>query len=105
MITTSFQEDNIFGMNSNLTYGPQFKKVNMSLINEQVYTVCTERVWSPYAEHAARGLSNPTSLVGEVLFEPPHGKTDKMTVRPAKTGQPGHPPCLIRAFAVRSMGS
>ena len=26
-----------------------------------------------------------------------------MTVRPAKTYQPGHPPSLIRVFAVRSM--
>ena len=33
--------------------------------------------------------------------EPPHDKTNKMTVRPAKTDQPGHPPSLIRVFAVR----
>ena len=31
-----------------------------------------------------------------------HDKTIKMSVRPAKTDQPGH---LIRIFAVRSMGS
>ena len=31
-------------------------------------------------------------------FEPPHDKTNKMTVRLAKTG---HPPSLIRVFAVR----
>ena len=30
-----------------------------------------------------------------------HDKTNKMTVRPAKTDQPGHPPNLIRVFAVR----
>ena len=24
-------------------------------------------------------------------YEPPHDKTNKMTVRPAKTDQPGHP--------------
>ena len=39
------------------------------------------------------------------VIEPPHDKTNKMTVRPAKTDQPGHPPSLIRVFAVRSMGS
>ena len=37
--------------------------------------------------------------------EPPYDKTNKMTVRPAKTDQPGHPPSMIRVFAVRSMGS
>ena len=35
------------------------------------------------------------------LFEPRHDKTNKVTVRPAKTDQPGHPPSLIRVFAVR----
>ena len=43
-------------------------------------------------------------------FEPPHDKTNKMTVRPAKTqislgipawaSQPGHPPSLISVFTV-----
>ena len=54
--------------------------------------------------------------------EPPRDKTNKMTVRPAKTqislgicpvwsepnedsDQPGNPPSLIRLFALRSMGS
>ena len=40
-----------------------------------------------------------SSLVGR--FEPPHDKTNRMTVRPAKT----HPPKLIKVFAVRSVGS
>ena len=34
-------------------------------------------------------------------FEPPHEKTSKMTCAPSEdTGQPGHPPSLIRIFAV-----
>ena len=33
--------------------------------------------------------------------EPRHDKTNKVTVRPAKTDQPGHPPSLIRVIAVR----
>ena len=32
-------------------------------------------------------------------------KRTKWHVRPAKTDQPGHPPSLIRVFAVRSIGS
>ena len=37
-------------------------------------------------------------------FEPPHDK--KMTCVPSEdSDQPGHPPSLIRVFAVHSMGS
>ena len=39
-------------------------------------------------------------------FEPPHDKTNKMTFVPSEdSDQTGHPPSLIRVFAVRSMGS
>ena len=35
-------------------------------------------------------------------YEPPHDKTNKMTCVPSEdSGQPGHPPSLIRVFAVR----
>ena len=36
-----------------------------------------------------------------LTFEPRHDKTNKVTVLPVKTDQPGHPPSLIRVFAVR----
>ena len=40
------------------------------------------------------------------IFEPPHDKTNNMTCAPSKdSDQPGHPPSLIRVFAVLSMGS
>ena len=36
------------------------------------------------------------------LFESPHDKTNKMACVPSKdSDQPGHPPSLIRVFAVR----
>ena len=39
-------------------------------------------------------------------YEPQHDKTNKMTCAPIEdSDQPGHPPSLIRVFAVRSMGS
>ena len=39
-------------------------------------------------------------------FEPPHDQTNKMTFAPSEdSDQPGHPPSLIRVFAVRSMGT
>ena len=34
-------------------------------------------------------------------YEPRHDKTNGISVRPAKTDQPGHPPSLIRVFDVR----
>ena len=38
-------------------------------------------------------------------FEPPHDKTNKMFFVPSEdSDQPGHPPSLIRVFAVRSLG-
>ena len=38
--------------------------------------------------------------------EPPRDKTNKMACAPSKDStQPGHPPSLIRVFAVRSLGS
>ena len=41
-----------------------------------------------------------------MLFEPQHDKTRKMTCVPSNASdQPGHPPTLIRVFAVYSVGS
>ena len=34
----------------------------------KLFTVCTELVRSPYTEHAASGLPNPTHLEGEVRY-------------------------------------
>ena len=35
----------------------------------KLFTVYTEQVRSPYTEHAASGLPNPTHLEGEVRFD------------------------------------
>ena len=38
----------------------------------------------------------------KITFEPPHDKTSKMAGAPSEdSDQPGHPPSLIRVFAVR----
>ena len=38
----------------------------------------------------------------ETIFEPPRDKTNKMACAPSEdSDQPGHPPSLIRVFAVR----
>ena len=35
-----------------------------------------------------------------LIYEPPHDKTNKKTVPSEDPDQPGHPPSLIRVFAV-----
>ena len=35
----------------------------------KLFTVCTEQARSPYTEHVASGLPNPTQLEGEVRFD------------------------------------
>ena len=41
-----------------------------------------------------------------ILYEPAHDKTNKMTCAPSEdSDQPGHPPSLIRVFAMCLMGS
>ena len=64
-------KDNIFGTDASLTYGPQIQRhtcVWLLLTQLKLFTVCTEHVRSPYTEHAASGLRNPTPLEGEVHF-------------------------------------
>ena len=39
-----------------------------------LFTVCTEQVRSPYIEHAASGLPNPTPSEGEVRFNQGQGQ-------------------------------
>ena len=42
----------------------------------------------------------------KMIIEPHHDKTNKMACAPSEdSDQPGHPPILIRVFAVRSVGS
>ena len=37
-----------------------------------------------------------------LIIDPPHGKTNKVASAPSEdSDQPGHPPNLIRVFAVR----
>ena len=58
------------------------------------------------------GIGYFLSALGLVFFvnqsanEPPHDKTNKMICAPSEdSDQLGHPPSLIRVFAVRSVGS
>ena len=48
-------------------------------------------------------VSNPASFSeNEESLEPPRDKTNKMACAPSEdSDQPGHPPSLIRVFAVR----
>ena len=56
------------GTIASLTYGPQIQRRLIITQQWKLFTVCTEQVRSPYIEHAASGLPNPTRLEGEVRF-------------------------------------
>ena len=52
-------------------------------------------------ENALHYLFNLLSILW-CWYEPPHDKTNKMTYAPSEdSDQPGHPPIVIRVFAVR----
>ena len=51
-------------------------------------------------------LTLAACVVNKARLEPPHDKTNKMIYAPSEdSDQPGHPPSLIRVFAVCSMSS
>ena len=58
------------------------------------------------AKHPPPPLPPTLGLRERRKYEPPHDKTNKIACAPSEdSDQPGHPPSLIRVFAVRSMGS
>ena len=47
-------------------------------------------------------MFNDTDVFMEDKYELPHDKTNKMACAPSEdSDQPGHPPSLIRVFAIR----
>ena len=48
----------------------------------KLFTVCTEQVRSPYTEHAASGLPNPTHLEEEVRSDQAQDQQVVTTRRP-----------------------
>ena len=50
------------------------------------------------------GLPVESTLVVSATYEPQHYKK-KMTCAQRRSNQPGHPPSLIRVFAVRTVGN
>ena len=57
----------MFGTNASLAYGLQIQRHDNYWQNKIIYSMYRE-VRSPYTEHAANGLPNPTPLKGEVRF-------------------------------------
>ena len=49
-------------------------------------------------------LTESLGTVNYIVYESAHDNTNKMACATSED-QPGHPPSLIRIFAVRSMGS
>ena len=61
--------------------------------------ILLEQKCSYLCDHLQRPAKFP---INPSTYEPPHDKTNKMPCAPSEdSDQPGHPPSLIRVFAVR----
>ena len=71
IIITLFQEDNIFGTDVSLTYGPQLTNVDMLLkkcTDIQLFTVCTELMLSVHRADCERATQPYSSGGGSTIF-------------------------------------
>ena len=67
--------------------------------NRLNYCLLYDSAWPFWEEWAIRQRNK---LCNKKTLEPPHDKTNKMACAPSEdSDQPGHPPSLIRVFAVR----
>ena len=77
-------------------------QINWSLLDKTVSMMYTKTSLSKNTGSMNGGLCRFEQL----SFELPHDKTNKMACVPSEDlDQPGHPPSLVRVFAVRSLGS
>ena len=61
---------------------------------------------SESSRSSVRSIYQGPNVLHKNTFETPRDKTNKMACAPSEdSDQPGHPPSLIRVFAMRSMGS
>ena len=83
---------------------------NKKVSHSSIYCMAPDRLYwwftstPPHDKSCLSGFSSQFTSIcnyNRWKYEPPHDKTKKMTIRLAKTGQPGHLPSLIRIFAVR----
>ena len=67
--------------------------------------LCNMSLWRLQSQHGG-GVSVMKLDHHYSTFELTHDKTNKLTCAPSEdSNQPGHPPSLIRVFAVRSIDS
>ena len=84
---------------------PQIEKIDYWCQKSATLWVChlPKKMGQPVAQHRQTSFCYFTSLASKKsTYEPPHDKTNKMACAPSEDSeQPGHPPSLIRIFAVR----
>ena len=85
-------------MNNNDLYLPTFN-VKHRVYQNDLKWVCNLYCVSEQGSSACSVASNKKGIIQFVTtaffalqYKPPHDKTNKMSVRPVKTDQPGHPP-------------
>ena len=72
-------------------------------LNQTESTLCLQRLVAMFPKDLISEYLGPVyENMLCVLYEPPRDKTNKVTCAPSEdSDQPGHPPSLIRVFAVR----
>ena len=84
---------------------PQIEKIDYWYQKSATLWVChlPKKMGQPVAQHRQTSFCYFTRLASKKsTYEPPHDKTNKMACAPSEDSeQPGHPPSLIRIFAVR----
>ena len=85
---------------------PQIEKIDYWCQKSATLWVCPliKKTRQPVAQHRQTSFCYFTSLASKKsTYEPPRDKTNKMACAPSEDSeQPGHPPSLIRVFAVHS---
>ena len=86
--------------------------IGQAVLEKKIFEMVDDGPWLvSLAEQAGLSLNwsqTPMTcfVVTWLIYEPQHDKTNKMTCAPSEdSDQPGHPPSLIRVFAVRSKDS
>ena len=71
-------------------------------LNATLFPNNTVEPYSPKVQENVKKKNNNTTSQSAAKFELPHEKTNKMACASIEdSDQPGHPPSLIRVFAVR----
>ena len=94
----------LFSVTWRQKFRPRFPGPGYGTTSDYEVYICTRSICR-IGPVTGIGLHVGSTLVVSPTYEPQHYKANKKTCAPSEdSDQPGHPPSLIRVFAVRIMG-